>query len=157
LPIKWVEKDNLHLTLVFLGSIDHQKVKKVAEIAQQVAEEWPTFKLKIKKLGIFPRPQKPRLLWVGLEDNHHLFGLQKKLVQNLKKVGFLIEEREFIAHLTLGRLKKKVPLAELKKLTSQFGQVELGEFEVQAIEVTESILTSQGPLYKILKKVDLKV
>ncbi len=154
LPVRWTKKENLHLTLVFLGEIDEVRIEKTKRITREVVSQYNTFKLKLQGLGSFPDERNPRILWVGLEDSGDLGKLQKDLVDNLRKNHLRIDDKKFWPHLTIGRTKRKIQ--NFQDVKNKLGRVDLGEFEFEAVELMESELTDQGPIYKVIEKINLK-
>jgi len=101
----FTEKDNYHLTLVFIG--ETTRVKDITKIIDQTEQE--QFSLKFGNLGFFPRPE-GRIYWVGIEDNPALYKIQERLVEDLNNHGFAVDDRKYKPHITLGRrviLKEK--------------------------------------------------
>ena len=88
-------KENLHLTLVFIG-----ETERAEEIKSAINEiDFPPFDIKIEGTGIFEKG----ILWAGIEKNENLENLQKKVQKKLEELGFEFEEREFVPHITLAR------------------------------------------------------
>ena len=89
------EKENLHLTLVFIG-----ETERTEEIESALSEiEFPTFSFKISGTGTFEK----KIFWAGTEENENLENLQKEVFEKLKSLGLEPEEREFVPHITLAR------------------------------------------------------
>src|SRR4051794_19739095 len=63
--VKWVEPENLHITLLFLGEVDDREVLDICRATQAAVAEMPAFSLSIEGAGCFGNPRKPRTLWVG--------------------------------------------------------------------------------------------
>ena len=105
------EKENLHLTLVFIGETEREE-----EIKTALSEiEFPAFSFKIKGTGTFEK----KIFWAGTEENENLKNLQKKVLEELENLGFETEKREFVPHITLARKFKpeeSFPFEENEKL-----------------------------------------
>lgn len=157
LPVRWAKKENIHLTIVFLGEVKEEKLERIKEICQKIVPKYPSFILKIKEFGWFPN-ENPRILWLGLKDESVLLNLQKELTLGFKKAGFKIEDREFSPHLTIGRTKTRIrDFSQVKKSIDQFlVNAKLGEFRIGLVKVVKSKLTPEGPIYKIIQKFPLK-
>ena len=147
---KWVGKDNMHLTLVFLGEIEGERKSAIKEILNEL-KKFHQFKLKVHGFGGFPDLNRPSVLWIGLEDSEELFKLQKNLVNKLKENGFLIEDRPFVGHLTVARIKSKVNLPKL----ARFEKKNWGEFKVETIILYQSELKKEGPRHKKCFEIEL--
>src|SRR3989338_5878109 len=87
--VKWVEKDNIHLTLKFLGEISEEKAKQVTATLDDIAKETKPFEISLKDLGAFPAIDHPRVIWVGLDKGaKESTELAKKIDLALSKLGF---------------------------------------------------------------------
>jgi len=149
--IKWVEPKNLHLTLHFLGNLDEEKLRKVAEILANVTGSYKSFWLKIDKFGCFPNEIRPNIFFLNCEEEggNTLADLQNQLSHELARLGIRIDFRPWKAHITFGRLKtpRRIRIADsgLKNL----------KFRVKSIDLMKSNLTPRGPIYNILKSFPL--
>lgn len=149
--VKWVEKDNIHLTLKFLGEISEEKAKLVAARLDTIAKETKPFEISLKDLGAFPKIDSPRVIWVGLDKGaKESTELAKKIGLALSKLGFQEEARPFAAHLTIGRVRSGLNKAALvEKMTSC--QLSAISFQlIQSIALFKSTLTPKGPIYSKL-------
>jgi len=154
--VRWVTADNLHLTLVFLGAINDLERKKVGQITQEVLKETEPFSLQVKGLGVFPEPKRVRILWAGVFGNFALKLLNRLLFRKLTQAGFRVDEREFTAHITLGRTKAKANREIVSFLLDKYKEVRFGAFEVFSVEIMESQLQRSGPIYRVVEKIELK-
>ncbi len=120
--------ENLHLTLVFLGECDNYQTGIIKSVMNEVL--FPAFQLLLEKAGYFKRDG-GNTWWVGLKDNKTLSDLQANLTRRLKQKGFLLENRNYKPHVTIGR--------EVK-LRSGFVQPEVQQigFNVSSIELMTS-------------------
>jgi len=120
--------ENLHLTLVFLGECDERQANTVKSVMSETM--FPEFTLMLDKAGYFKRDN-GNTWWIGLKENKSLSGLQADLTRRLQQKGFIMENRKFIPHVTVGR--------EVK-LRSGFVQPEVSQvdFNVTSIELMKS-------------------
>ncbi len=93
-------RENLHLTLVFLGEVSEGLLGAVKSAMNRINEK--PFLLSIEGFGKFRR-RGGDIHWAGVSGNDALFLIQKLLSTELKKAGFSLEDREYSPHLTLGR------------------------------------------------------
>jgi len=93
-------RDNLHLTLVFIGEVGTEKVETIISALNRIKSE--PFYLIFGGIGRFKRKGSD-LYWVGIEKNEMLYSINNQLADELRKEGFDIEKREFKPHLTIGR------------------------------------------------------
>jgi 2'-5' RNA ligase len=156
LPAKWVKKENLHLTLVFLGYIRDEDLPKIIETTKNVVSTQPPFLLKIIKISYGPpKVFPPRMVWAVGEKNEELERLQANLKNRLLeiKIPQLEEGKGFIPHITLARIKnwefKRMELEERPEIEEEINL----SFEVKSIEIMESHLKRGGAEYTILKSI----
>jgi 2'-5' RNA ligase len=115
--VRWVDPAILHLTLAFLGELDDARLAKAINATLEVASMSKPFTLRIGSPGTFGPPQNPRVVWIGLAGNvSQLFDLQARLAASLVAGGFPPEERSYVPHLTLARIKSPLTSQELVAL-----------------------------------------
>ncbi len=152
--VKWVNSENIHLTLAFLGRITDEEVGKVTAILKLFSKKQKRFKLNLGSIGFFPSSLSPRIIWIGSGGNFNLLKFQSILSRNLKVNGFNIENRSFVPHLTIGRVKGRIKKnRNFVKLTNK---INLEDVLVRDIDVMESVLKKGSLLYKVVFKVNLK-
>jgi RNA 2',3'-cyclic 3'-phosphodiesterase len=141
--VKWVEKENMHLTLLFLGDVPPERLKTVIAGASKAAATAQPFLLEIKGLGAFPSQRNPRVLWAGVESGA---SEASSLAEALSQCIGVRQDRPFSAHLTLGRVRegRQVRLEEIRESQWQF---EAGTVMVDSFLCLESKLTPRGPVY----------
>src|SRR5262245_50914702 len=66
--VKWVEPENLHVTLLFLGEVDLRDTPKLCQAVKQTCLQHQRFSLTVEHLGAFPTPRRPRTLWAGVSE-----------------------------------------------------------------------------------------
>jgi 2'-5' RNA ligase len=148
--VKWVEPENIHLTLKFLGEIKDEQTAEVCDITKQVAEAYKNFVLDVESVGSFGG-RSARVVWVGVSKGaEELLTLQKDLENRLSQAGYPPEEREFSAHLTVCRVKNPKAGFKLADAVKQFENLKLGSVAANAIHVYQSQLTPAGPVYTLL-------
>ena len=103
LPVRWIDLDNIHLTLKFLGQVRPDRVPQVEEVIGRVASATKSFKVDFGGFGAFPTIRKPRVVWLGVDPSAELRCLKQDLEWALADLGFEAETRAFHPHLTLGR------------------------------------------------------
>src|SRR4051812_26222335 len=66
--VKWVEPENLHLTMLFLGEVDNRELLDVCRAVRAVTDRTPPFAMRVAGVGCFPNARRPRTVWAGIED-----------------------------------------------------------------------------------------
>ena len=152
--IKYVPSENMHFTLKFFGNIDMDMVEDIASAVEKVIGNYSSFDLNIKNCGCFPNKNVIKVLWLGLEEGSPIKDLQKDLDKEFKKLGFK-KEKNFISHLTIGRVKSPKNKKEIRDTIEKLEDIEIGQFTVSKICLKKSTLTSQGPIYENIKVFEL--
>jgi 2'-5' RNA ligase len=154
--VKWVEPENIHLTLKFLGEIKDEQAAEVCDIAKQVAAGYAGFDITFESVGTFGG-KSARVVWVGIaQGSDKLAELQKELDGRLAQAGFPAEDREFSPHLTICRVRNPKAGFKLAEAAKQFERFKLGNITADAVCVYQSQLTPAGPVYTLLGKFGLK-
>jgi len=153
--LKWVAMENFHITLKFLGSVERERIKKIKEVLERVAEKHSPFKLKPDSLGTFPEKGSLKVLWLSLVDGEKIKSLATDVENSLTSIGFPKEKRPFTPHLTLARArrnsKERITLDDFEVKRVQFPY-----FLVDHFTLYESELKPDGPIYKKIVEFKLK-
>lgn len=158
LPAKWTEKDNLHITLEFLGSLTDEEVGEVCVIVKEVAERHSSFSLNINQIIYGPAKKiPPRMVWAEGEKSSELTELREDLENSLiEKVRFVPENKIFAPHITLARISswewRGIEPEERPEVNEGIDLT----FTAESIEVMESELKRGGPVYTVLESHQLK-
>ena len=155
--IKWVEKNNLHITLKFLGDTEEENIPVINEKLLEVASKDNNFHIILQGCGVFKNLRKPKVLWVGLHETENLKNLHLDIENSLAETGFAKEERPFSPHLTIGRIKFLKNYSILRSKLGQYHDKYFQQNHVNEFIFYESILTQAGPIYRIINKFPLKV
>lgn len=156
--VKWVDRDQFHLTLKFLGEIAEVELAEVCRAVQRAAAATADFQVDVRGLGAFPSLDHPRTLWMGIDDRSgDLNQLYRRLEDAFSSLGFRAERRQFHGHLTLGRVRHAGgPLGDLAERLVSRRDRDFGTLAVDELVVYSSQLMRQGPLYEPLGHFPLK-
>ncbi len=157
--VRWTADDNLHLTLKFLGDVPPNRVDTVAKSLMQTAAKTTRFALHVGGFGSFPTPKRPRVIWAGVRPPADLVDLQEGVESALLKLGFAGEERPFVPHLTIGRVKQPVSPKDQEALSAALEKAHIGDLgiiEVDSVHLYKSDLRAGGSLYTKLASAPLK-
>jgi 2'-5' RNA ligase len=152
--VSWVKRENLHLTLKFLGDTPTDRLDEIADALQEVAAASAPFAAMVLGSGVFPNDEHPRVLWVGINEKS---GTLLKLVQaidaRMQQFGFAKEKRFFAPHLTIGRAKD-IRIAEIvRTLKEQPFAAMPAQFH--EIIFMQSELHPSGSIYTPIRKLRL--
>ncbi len=154
--ISWVQPSSIHLTIKFLGDIDDSLVEPMRKSFEEVVKGHSAIHIPIERLGAFPHPQQPRVLWVGAseewalgEDANRLAALHQAVEDCCELLGFAPESRPLSPHLTLARIKageRHVGQALVKSGVMD-RPLSLGALAVESMALMKSELKPSGPVY----------
>jgi 2'-5' RNA ligase len=152
--VSWVKRENLHLTLKFLGDTPANRVNEIAAALQEVAATATSFTAEIFDCGVFPNEKAPRILWVGINDESGtLLRLAKAIDERLHRFGFSKEKRAFTPHLTIGRVKDP----RIPEIVRALKEKPFATMPAQFNEIIymQSELNPAGSIYTPLRKLKL--
>ncbi len=146
--IKWVEYENYHLTVKFLGDVNGSDVPALKKQLSLAGDAVPPFYLSAGELGYFPNSRRPRVLWLNIKgelDKAAFLG--ERVDTYLGELGY-DPEKEHRFHLTLGRVRTEKNLKELQKSIELFpARDKLVGFKVESFHLMMSDLGKSGPKY----------
>ena len=148
--VKWVEPNNIHLTLKFLGDIEKETIEKIKEILSQIAKETKPFKIRLSSAGAFPSPSQPRVIWIGIDEGkNESSSLANLIEERVAPLGIEKESRAFHPHLTLARVKF---LKDKSSVKNAFASLKVPQTEMTATKIIlfQSTLTREGSIYTVL-------
>jgi len=149
LPAKWTKKDNLHVTLNFLGNISDEELFEVCQNVKEIVSQYSPFDVKLTNISYGPNKNSPKMVWAIGEKTKELISLKKSLDEALGS------SERFNPHITLARIRKwdwqRIEPEERPEIEED---IDLN-FSVNSIEIMESILKRGGPEYTIIESYNL--
>src|SRR5699024_454536 len=145
---QWPHRDDLHITLKFLGDVDDEKIK---ELHQKLTELTllKSFYTTVESIGTFGSKERPRVVWAGVHLTKSLSFLQKKVEESAAEIGFLNDSRTYSPHITLA--KKWNGPANEEMLTNILQEIKEEVFSLFINEVVlYEIHPKRNPKYKVL-------
>ena len=156
--IRWIRREQFHLTLRFLGEVDAERVPVLLDAVRGACNGFAPLSLRSERVGFFPDGRFPRVLWVGVNDRENNLPLLQRAVQQAS-AGFTAEkpEQDFSGHITMGRIKRITrPEAKiLTRLASDLAERFFGEWTANKIEIMRSELSEQGARHSLVATVPL--
>ncbi len=147
--LKLVERENLHITLRFLGEIPPSLVEAVGQLITQTS--FKPFHVSFRGVGAFPNPHRPRVIWIGVSEGaEELKKLHSRIEDILLGLGFRREERAFTPHLTIARVRSGRNRDRLALALNSLIDMEFGSLIVGHVRLKRSTLTPRGPIYTTL-------
>jgi len=156
--VKWVEPENLHVTLLFLGEVDDRDIPDVCRVVAAGCGQHSPFAMSVETVGCFGNPRRPRTLWVGVGDGtQEVCALHDALEPPLLDLGcYRKEDRKYTPHITLGRVRSDRPDDDLTAAMAKKAHWQGGQTIVREVLVMGSDLTPNGPMYMVLGRGKLK-
>lgn len=155
LPAKWTKKENLHITLAFLGYVQDDEIPEILRKTEEIAKKHKPFQLNFNKICYGPPKKALRMVWAMGEKSEELKGLQGDLENSLSNLPFKKENRSYSSHITLARIRqwefKQIEPEERPQIEEL---IDLS-FEVNSIELMESQLKRTGAKYIVLQSMPL--
>jgi 2'-5' RNA ligase len=148
----WSRVENIHLTLKFFGNVALDQIPLISAVAARAVAEFSTFPIVIGTTGVFPRPSRAQVLWIGVSDpSGKLSALQERLENECAAEGFPKENRAYRPHLTIARLRKP---EDARRLADAHLQMHFPTIDVQLYEliVFRSELSPKGSKYTAISK-----
>ena len=154
--INWVNPENIHLTLAFLGDTDEERIKVLSIMLKRACTGFGEFSFRLNTTGVFKDLRDPRVIWAGIEGFEKLMMLNDVINIGLKDTGFRIENRLFKPHITLGRVKYLKNQESLKSALEMYKDTFIQDVHVEEVILYQSILRPEGPMYRAIGVFRLK-
>ncbi|MHA1304639.1 MAG: RNA 2',3'-cyclic phosphodiesterase [Candidatus Heimdallarchaeaceae archaeon] len=151
--LRYVNPNQIHLTLEFLGELNEDQIEQVKEILSSIT--FQSFPLELKNLFVLPNDKYVRVISVDVKgDVDKLLKIQSELRTKLKAKGFKVDKRSYTPHLTIARVKSSKNKAELLEFIRRNKHFIFGKSCVTSVHLKESKLSPHGPIYGTLFKIE---
>ncbi len=147
---KWVEKENLHFTYRFLGSVEEDRISQIAGMLRLRLKGASAPTVTYRGLGVFPSLKAPKVLWIGLESDG-LSDIKERIDKALAPFGFP-PEGKFTPHLTLLRIKKMRRRTKFSRFIERMKDFTFKVEKEFVVSLIESRLTPEGPVYSVVEE-----
>lgn len=141
---KWIDRDNLHLTLRFIGEVPEDRMADIHHGLSRVRHQ--PFEIAVAGIGYFKQGRNPTVLWVGVDRNDALGQLHDKIEQALQREGLESDGRRFVPHIALARLQR-APETRLAAYVAAHNLFRVPPFPVESITLFSSFLSSSRAIY----------
>jgi 2'-5' RNA ligase len=156
LPLQWVNEENFHLTLLYIGEKNSDFITELTKRLKQCADQMYSFKMAIDKLNYFEKNKTPRILWLGTEQNEYLSELANKIQSSLKELSIESDYEVFKPHITIARIKSKISPIFSSTLIDKYKNAIFEEINVSNFYLYESKSTPDGVKYIPISEFKLK-
>jgi len=151
--IAWSKPENLHITLKFIGEFPEERIEEMNRALAGVPRRG-AIPVHIRKVGFFPNPHWPRNFWCGIEAP----GIETLAADSdaaTATLGVESEKRAFSPHLTLARIKERVPMQSLREAITELPSLDFGRFEARSFFLYRSKMGPGGSVYTKLSEFSL--
>ncbi|HJO96128.1 MAG TPA: RNA 2',3'-cyclic phosphodiesterase [Victivallales bacterium] len=144
---KWTKKENLHITIKFLGNEQEKNLLEYTDILSTCNLDLSLIKFKTDIIRTFS--QRSKILFLNITDNQ--YTAQKNVKTILEKIEHNESDNNWVPHITIGRFRNnKEKNSFLKRDTIQAENL---LFKPESISIFTSTLTNSGPIYKHFSKI----
>lgn len=143
---RWQTREQLHLTLHFIGEVDGGEARRLR--AALGALESPAFDLELFGSGVFPPRGQANTLWIGVRESDPLRLLHQRTAAILDAQRLPRERRKYTPHVTVARLKR-APAPEVGAWVAAHSLFASPSFPVRSVQLYSSVLTSAGAKYRV--------
>jgi len=156
---KWVKKQSLHITLLYIGEIQDKAEPRAKKALEEVVEKYDAIPIAFNKVGYGPDENiPPKLVWVKLRENQELTKLAKEIKAKMVEKSILErpDKRPFQGHITLGRIRawqwKNIDPEERPSIEQDINL----SFTAETVELMESKLRKEGAEYNVIQLVSFR-
>jgi 2'-5' RNA ligase len=150
--LKPVERENIHLTLKFLGNVDSAKIDAIKQALNKV--KFSPFQMEIKGVGAFPSLSRISVIWVGVQEGWtQIQQIYEQTESIFSGLGFPRESRKFSPHITIARVKTGRRREEIAGFLRRLEGQPFGSFTVNKVRLKQSVLSGSGPRYSTLLEI----
>jgi 2'-5' RNA ligase len=149
---RWVPREQLHLTLRFIGDTDEASEKELRAMLALI--EVPAFDMAIFGVGQFPKNRPPHVLWAGARPVEPVTHLAAAIEEAVTGAGVAPEQRPFAPHITLARFKR-AKQSEVARFLEEHAALESERFRIEEFLLYASVLSDRGATHSIVERFPL--
>jgi 2'-5' RNA ligase len=158
--VRWTTREQFHLTLKFLGSVASDRVDALIRSVAGATNSLQPLALRAGRVGFFPNARRPRVIWVGVQDEHNLLAmLQGKLEEATRDFTKEEPEERFVGHVTIGRAKEidRRDAEALSRIAGDLTGTTFGKWKADKLEIMRSQLSPKGATHTCLAAIPLGI
>lgn len=159
IPVRWIPVENIHLTLKFLGNVSTANLEILKEILGSIVSNHRECDISVGGIGAYPKPQHPRVIWVGMEVPQEIKSLQHNIEVETARLGYSRERRPFSPHLTVGRVSRNATAKDVHEIAEVLDSYKvgfLGATRLKTVHLFRSDLKPDGAVYTPIYSVALQ-
>jgi len=155
--IKWVNSEQIHLTLKFFGNTSEENITPVIETIRDALKKRASFIINLRNIGIFGSRYNPKVIWLGISNSDEVKKIYSAISESLKNINIYPDRQNFVSHFTLGRIKKINDKKHFQKIIDMHKNTEVGESFITEVILFESVLNHEGAIHKPLHIFKLEI
>jgi 2'-5' RNA ligase len=129
--LSWTPIEKMHVTTTFIGDWPEDRLNELKRTLTEVSASGP-IEVSIRRMGWLPNPRFPRVLYAGIEASESLCALAAATTKTMQQIGLAPEDRIYRPHLTLARVRDRVPLGQLKDALKNIELSDIGSYRASA-------------------------
>ena len=148
--VRWVRKENIHITLRYIGPTAPGEVDKINRLLSEIVGQNSDLSLNVSGTGCFPKKKRPRILWLGVDGEVAELKLLVEMINSeMVQLGYPQEERNYSPHISIGRIRypQKVTPDVTDFLSAEYEPI---SWNIPKIIFYQSELLPSGAIYSIL-------
>lgn len=143
--VRWIDRDDLHLTLRFIGEVDHPTYEEVGEALADIMGQ--PFDIRLEGIGHFPPRGEPTALWIGVSPSEQLQALKRRVDRTLAELGVGPDKGRYAPHVTIARVRGILPENRLGSFLHRLSLYRSEPFPVTGFTLYSSTLRPDGALH----------
>lgn len=150
-----VEPGKVHVTLKFLGEVEDERVEDVESAVRGAAEPMEPFDARFEGVGVFPSRDYIRVIWIGADGGGGFVELAERIEDAAAELGFEREDREFVPHATVARMKSGRGKDRVLDVLDRYEGRVFGSCRVDRVRLKRSVLRPEGAKYSDIAVIPL--
>jgi 2'-5' RNA ligase len=147
--MKIVKSENIHFTLRFFGDTPLTRLDQIRTHLERI--EITPFEIKVARVGSFPNRRRPRIIWIGVDNNaSEIISLKNEIDSSLLELDYQPEKRKYTPHATIARVRHVKDSKRIADNLENLADEVIGIMTVTKVNMMKSTLTPSGPIYEVL-------
>ncbi len=142
--VRWVKKENFHITLQFIGEVQKSYLDDLVQSLSEI--RFSQFDLTLNGINFFNSTGLIRSIWIGIREKENLMRLHSKINISIEKAGISFKRRKFIPHVSIARFTRQ-PGSRFQDYIEGNALFSSRSFTIKSFTLFESVLKPDGPIY----------
>ena len=142
--VRWVKKENFHITLQFIGEVQKSYLDDLVQSLSEI--RFSQFDLTLNGINFFNSTRFIRSIWTGIREKENLIKLHSKINISIEKAGISFKRRKFMPHVSIARFTRQSG-SRFQDYIERNALFSSRSFTIENFTLFESVLKSDGPIY----------